>query len=97
MEGTASQQEAGPQQPQAQRPVANQLLFCGAGLPNAYLAVTFDQLLLLSKGRAVDLVQSAAPCKGSRSLLQLTGQCYAQCMFKQLLSARRSFVSDSDV
>ena len=96
-EGTASQQEAGSQQPQAQGPLANQLLFCGAGLPNAYLAVTFDQLVLLSKGRAVDLVQRAAPCKGSRSLLQLTGQCYAQCMINQLLSARRSFVLDSDV
>ena len=35
-------------------------LYCGAGRSDAFLALSFDQLLALSNGQAVDLVQSGA-------------------------------------
>lgn len=35
-------------------------LYCGAGQSDAFLALSVDQLLALSKGQAVDLVQSGA-------------------------------------
>lgn len=41
-------------------PQRDNTLYCGAGLSDAYLALSFDQLLALSNGRAVDLVQSNA-------------------------------------
>ena len=50
---------------QSQAAAADGLLYCGAGLPNAYLAVTFSQLLRLSKGQPVDLAQSTAPLAGA--------------------------------
>lgn len=50
---------------QSQAAAGDGLLYCGAGLPNAYLAVTFSQLLRLSKGQAVDLAQSTAPLAGA--------------------------------
>ena len=53
------------QHPGAQADAAAALLYCGAGLPNAYLAITFDQLLLLSMGRSVDLVQDNASSAGN--------------------------------
>lgn len=36
-------------------------LYCGAGQADAFLALSFDQLLAVSKGRAVDLVRCGAP------------------------------------
>ena len=36
-------------------------LYCGAGQADAFLALTFDQLLTVSKGQAVDLVRCSAP------------------------------------
>ncbi len=53
------------QHPGTQADAAAALLYCGAGLPNAYLAITFDQLLLLSMGRSVDLVQDSASSAGN--------------------------------
>lgn len=53
------------QHPGAQADAAAALLYCGAGLPNAYLAIMFDQLLLLSMGWSVDLVQDSASSAGS--------------------------------
>lgn len=47
-------------------------LYCGAGQLDAYLALSFGQLLALSHGRAVDLVQSGASqpsMGGSRQLV----------------------------
>lgn len=41
-------------------PQCSDTLYCGAGQSDAYLALSFDQLLALSNGRAVDLVQSNA-------------------------------------
>ena len=41
-----------------QAAAGNDLLYCGAGQANAFLAVSFDQLLLLSNGQVMDLVQS---------------------------------------
>jgi len=64
---TASQQKIA-QHGQSQAASAEILLCCGAGLPNAYLELTFEQLLLLSKGQAVDLVHEAAPKTGARHL-----------------------------
>ena len=64
-------QKAAAHQQELQAAAVNELLYCGAGLLNAYLAVTFDQLLLLSKGRAVDLVQSGASDPGNFSCTML--------------------------
>ena len=36
------------------------MLYCGAGRSDAFLALSFDQLLAVSNGQAVDLVQSGA-------------------------------------
>lgn len=41
-------------------PQCSATLYCGAGQLDAYLALSFDQLLALSNGRAVHLVQSDA-------------------------------------
>ena len=63
------------QRPGAQADAAAPLLYCGAGLPNAYLAITFDQLLLLSMGRSVDLVQDSASSAGTSCIGLQEEQC----------------------
>lgn len=63
--------------PQAQADAAAALLYCGAGLPNAYLAITFDQLLLLSMGRSVDLVQDSASSAGTPCIICRKTVCHA--------------------
>lgn len=55
--------------PQVQADVAAPLLYCGAGLPNAHLALTFEQLLLLSRGRSVDLVQHRVSSAGTSPII----------------------------
>ena len=49
---------AGHPSPELQAAARHGSLYCGAGQPNAFLAVSFDQLLLLSKGQVVQLVQT---------------------------------------
>jgi hypothetical protein len=63
--------------PQAQADAAAALLYCGAGLPNAYLAITFDQLLLLSMGRSVELVQDSASSAGTPCIICRKTVCHA--------------------
>ncbi len=63
--------------PQAQADAAAAMLYCGAGLPNAYLAITFDQLLLLSMGRSVDLVQDSASSAGTSCIICRELMCHA--------------------
>ncbi len=65
------------QQPGAQADAAAALLYCGAGLPSAYLAITFDQLLLLSMGRSVDLVQDSASSAGTSHISCRKTVCHA--------------------
>ena len=61
----------------ARADAAAALLYCGAGLPNAYLAITFDQLLLLSTGRSVDLVQDSASSAGTPCIFCRKAVCLA--------------------